>query len=88
MEELDFIGNMLQPLERAPEEKVILQGRKTSSLFFTVKGQMKVEIEDFTGEKRESPEMLEAKSICGESSYLLRCRRTATVSCTNYCSLL
>jgi len=57
-------------------------------LFFTVKGQMKVEIEDFTGEKRESPEMLEANSICGEISYLLRCRRTATVSCTNYCSLL
>ena len=102
-EEFEFIGNMLQPLERAPEEKVVIQGRKTSSLFFTVKGQMKVQIEDFTGENREVtkiiydeegdkigevPDRMEANSVFGEIAYLLRCRRTATVICLNYCSLL
>ena len=36
----------------------------------------------------EVPDRMEANSIFGEIAYLLRCRRTATVICLNYCSLL
>ena len=87
MEELKFIGNVLKPLELEPEFIVIQEGSNSSSLFFTVKGRLSVNIKDFSGGDHIR-RTLDKNSIFGEISYLLKCRRTATITCGNYVSLL
>ena len=42
---------------------------------------------DFAGRKNDVCK-LNIGAVFGEISYLLKCRRTATVRCTDYCSIL
>ncbi len=46
MTELGFIGAMLQPVELCPEDLVVKQGDENFSLFFVLKGKLKVSIVD------------------------------------------
>jgi CRP-like cAMP-binding protein len=88
LEELGFMGAMLQPVEMCPEDSVVKQGDHSHSLFFVLKGRLKVKIvNNFNGTEQEMPE-LERYAIFGEVSYVLHVPRTATVICDNYVSLM
>lgn len=84
------MGAMLQPVEQRPEDTVVKQGDYTAtpSLFFVLKGRLKVKIvNNFNGTVQEMPE-LNKYDIFGEVSYVLKVPRTASVICDNYVSLM
>ena len=78
---------MSQSLIKLPEDVVIAQGDRSYTLYFLSKGTCQVESTDFANVKHEIGEISEG-GIFGEISYLLKCRRTASIRCFDYVSLL
>ena len=78
---------MSQPLQKLPEDIVISQGGRTTALYFLSKGECRVTCTDFAGRKNDVCK-IRAGGVFGEISYLLKCRRTATVRCIDYASIL
>jgi len=70
-----------------PEDIVISQGGCTTALYFLSKGMCRVTCTDFAGRKNDVCK-IKAGDVFGEISYLLKCRRTATVRCVDYASIL
>lgn len=66
---------------------MISQGAQTTNLYFLSKGECRVTCTDFAGRKNDVCK-LKTGSVFGEISYLLKCRRTATVRCKDYCQIL
>jgi len=85
--ELQFIGTLCQPLQKLPEDLIIIQGSQTTALYFLSKGICRVSCSDFSGDRNDICD-IEPGAVFGEISYLLKCRRTATVRCFDYTSLL
>ena len=66
---------------------MISQGSSTTALYFLSKGQCRVTCTDFAGRKNDVCK-IKPGGVFGEISYLLKCRRTASVRCIDYVSLL
>ena len=87
LRELQFVGAISQPLLKLPEDLVISQGSSTTALYFLSKGQLRVSCTDFAGRKNDICK-IKPGGIFGEISYLLKCQRTATIRCIDYCVCL
>ena len=78
---------MCQSLIKLPEDPLIWQGDLTYVLYFISKGTCRAECTDFANQKHQIGE-IDQGGIFGEISHLLKCRRTASVKCVDYVSLL
>ena len=78
---------MSQSLIKLPEDIIVAQCDRSYTLYFVSKGMCIVEVTDFADRKHEIREISEG-GIFGEISHILKVRRTATVKCLDYVSLL
>ena len=66
---------------------LVQQGDLTHELYFISKGICKASCIDLKGQNHEIGE-IEQNGIFGEIAHILNCKRTATVVCVDYVSLL
>ena len=78
---------MSQSVVKLPEDVVVTQGERSYNLYFVTKGKLTAEIIDFANRKHKTNDITEGH-LFGEISYILKSRRTATVTCLDYVCLL
>ena len=82
-----LIGTFCQQLIKLPEDVLVRQTESGNELYFISKGICKATCIDLRGETHQIGLIYE-NGVFGEISHILKCKRTASVYCVNYVTLL
>jgi CRP-like cAMP-binding protein len=74
------------PYLMRPEDTVIVQGEVSSYFYFITVGECEVKIKDHKSKEKINPKLLERGDYFGECGLLYDCKRSATVTTSNYCT--
>ena len=79
------IHGMIPYLMR-PEDTVVVQGEFASFFYFIIVGECEVKVKDHKYKHKINQKLLTEGDYFGECALLYDCKRSATITTTNYCT--